>query len=93
MRGYSPVDIVNISLTDTLGRTLVTSGTTLMVLVALALVGGEMIHSFALALLVGVGVGTYSSVFIVASLLVAMKISPEDLMVPEKEGAELDELP
>ena len=52
-----------------------------------------MIHSFALALLVGVGVGTYSSVFIVASLLVAMKISPEDLMVPEKEGAELDELP
>lgn len=93
MRGYSPVDIVNISLTDTLGRTLVTSGTTLMVLTALALVGGEMIHSFALALLVGVGVGTYSSVFIVASLLVAMKISPEDLMVPEKEGAELDELP
>ena len=93
MRGYSPVDIVNISLTDTLGRTLVTSGTTLMVLVALALVGGEMIHSFALALLVGGGVGTYSSVFIVASLLVAMKISPEDLVVPEKEGAELDELP
>jgi len=93
MRGYAPVDIINISLTDTLGRTLVTSGTTLMVLVALALVGGEMIHSFALALLVGVGVGTYSSVFIVASLLVAMKISPEDLMVPEKEGAELDELP
>lgn len=93
MRGYAPVDIINISLTDTLGRTLVTSGTTLMVLAALALVGGEMIHSFALALLVGVGVGTYSSVFIVASLLVAMKISPEDLMVPEKEGAELDELP
>ncbi len=93
MRGYTPVDIINISLTDTLGRTLVTSGTTLLVLIALATVGGEMIHSFALALLVGVGVGTYSSVFIVASLLVAMNISPEDLMVPEKEGAELDDLP
>ncbi len=93
MRGYTPIDIINISLTDTLGRTLVTSGTTLLVLIALATVGGEMIHSFALALLVGVGVGTYSSVFIVASLLVAMNISPEDLMVPEKEGAELDDLP
>ncbi len=93
LRGYEPVDIINISLTDTLGRTLVTSGTTLLVLVALALVGGEMIHSFALALLVGVAVGTYSSVFILASLLVVMKISPEDLMLPEKEGAELDELP
>ncbi len=92
MRGYTPIDIINISLTDTLGRTLVTSGTTLLVLIALATVGGEMIHSFALALLVGVGVGTYSSVFIVASLLVAMNISPEDLMVPEKEGAELDDL-
>lgn len=93
LRGYSPEDIINISLTDTLGRTLITSGTTLVVLVALALVGGEMIHSFALALLVGIGVGTYSSIFVVASLLVVMKISPEDLVVPEKEGAELDELP
>ncbi len=93
MRGYSPEDIINISLTDTLSRTLITSGTTLMVLVALALVGGEMIHSFALALLVGIGVGTYSSIFVVASLLVAMKISPEDLIVPEKEGAEIDDLP
>lgn len=93
LRGHSPEEIINISLTDTLGRTLITSGTTLLVLTALALVGGEMIHSFALALLVGIGVGTYSSIFVVASLLVAMKISPEDLIVPEKEGAEVDDLP
>ena len=93
MRGHTPLEIIDISLTDTLGRTLVTSGTTLLVLIALALVGGEMIHSFALALLVGIAVGTYSSIYVVASLLVAMKISQEDLVVPEKEGAEVDELP
>lgn len=93
MRGHTPIEIIDISLTDTLGRTLVTSGTTLLVLTALALVGGEMIHSFALALLVGIAVGTYSSIYVVANLLVAMNISQEDLMVPEKEGAEMDDLP
>ncbi len=65
----------------------------MLVLLALAIVGGEMIHSFALALLVGVGVGTYSSVYVVANLLLTMNIRQEDLMPPEKEGAELDELP
>ena len=52
-----------------------------------------MIHSFALALLVGIGVGTYSSIYIVASLLVTMNISQDDLIVQEKEGAEIDDLP
>ncbi|WP_373092194.1 protein translocase subunit SecF [Zhongshania sp.] len=93
LRKHDATEVINISLTETLGRTLVTSGTTLLVLIALAVVGGEMIHSFALALLVGIGVGTYSSIYIVASLLVTMNISQEDLIVQEKEGAEVDDLP
>tara|TARA_R110000772_G_scaffold131761_7_gene240152 strand:- start:83517 stop:84440 length:924 start_codon:yes stop_codon:yes gene_type:complete len=93
LRKHDAVEVINISLTETLDRTLVTSGTTLLVLIALAVVGGEMIHSFALALLVGIGVGTYSSIYIVASLLVTMNISQDDLIVQEKEGAEVDDLP
>jgi preprotein translocase subunit SecF len=93
LRKHDAVEVINISLTETLDRTLVTSGTTLLVLIALALVGGEMIHSFALALLVGIGVGTYSSIYIVASLLVTMNINQDDLIVQEKEGAEVDDLP
>ncbi|GAA4088482.1 protein translocase subunit SecF [Zhongshania borealis] len=93
LRKHDAVEVINISLTETLDRTLVTSGTTLLVLIALAVVGGEMIHSFALALLVGIGVGTYSSIYIVASMLVSMNISQDDLIVQEKEGAEVDDLP
>ncbi|WP_295871526.1 protein translocase subunit SecF [uncultured Zhongshania sp.] len=93
LRKHDPDEIINISLTETLDRTLVTSGTTLLVLLALAFVGGEMIHSFALALLIGIGVGTYSSIYVVASLLLTMKISQDDLIVVEKEGAQIDDLP
>lgn len=85
--------IVNISLTQTLGRTLMTSGTTLLVLMALFLLGGELIHNFSLALLIGVGVGTYSSIYVAATVLLTMNISKEDLMQPVKEGAEFEEQP
>lgn len=93
MRDTSPIEIVNVSLTQTLGRTLMTSGTTLLVLFALFIFGGELIHNFSTALLVGIGVGTYSSIYVAATILLLMNISKEDLMPPEKEGAELDELP
>ncbi|MEX1666150.1 protein translocase subunit SecF [Zhongshania arctica] len=93
LRKHEADEVINISLTETLDRTLVTSGTTLLVLLTLAFVGGEMIHSFALALLIGIGVGTYSSIYIVASLLLTMNISQDDLIVVEKEGAEIDDLP
>jgi preprotein translocase subunit SecF len=93
LRKHEADEVINISLTETLDRTLVTSGTTLLVLVTLAFVGGEMIHSFALALLIGVGVGTYSSIYIVANLLLTMNISQDDLIIVEKEGAQLDDLP
>lgn len=88
-------EIIDISLSQTLGRTLMTSGTTIVVLLALFFVGGEMIHNFATALLIGVGVGTYSSVYVASSLLLSMKVSQEDLMPPkvEVEGEEFEELP
>lgn len=93
LRKESPVETINISLTETLGRTLVTSLTTILVLGALATVGGEMIRGFALALLVGVLVGTYSSIYVAANVMLALGISREDLLMPEKEGAEVDDLP
>ena len=88
-------EIIDISLSQTLGRTLMTSGTTIVVLLALFFVGGEMIHNFATALLIGVGVGTYSSVYVASSLLLSMNVSQEDLMPPkvEVEGEEFEELP
>jgi preprotein translocase subunit SecF len=84
-RGAS-VDIINRSLNQTLGRTLITSLTTLFVLLALLLAGGEMIRGFATALTIGVVVGTYSSIYVASNVLLAMNISREDLLVPEKEN-------
>lgn len=93
MRVADSVEIMNASLSQTLSRTLVTSLTTVLVLIALFVFGGETIHGFAMALLVGVGVGTYSSVYVAANLLLAMKVSKEDLMPPPKEDTEVDETP
>ncbi len=84
---------MNISLNQTLGRTIVTSLTTLLVLTALAVFGGELIHGFAIALLIGVLVGTYSSIYVAANVLLAMGVCKEDLMPPEKEDEEVDERP
>jgi preprotein translocase subunit SecF len=93
IRKSDPVSVINISLTETLGRTLVTSLTTLLVLVALFIFGGELIHGFAMALIIGVVVGTYSSIYVSANVLLLMNIVKEDLVVPVKEGVEADDLP
>jgi preprotein translocase subunit SecF len=85
--------IINVSLSETLGRTLVTSFTTMLVLLALLIFGGEMINGFALALTVGVVVGTYSFIYVAANVLLTMNISKEDLAIPIKEGAEMDGMP
>jgi preprotein translocase subunit SecF len=92
VRRASPGEVIDISLTETLGRTLVTSLTTLLVLAALALFGGEMIFGFAVALLVGVAVGTYSSMYVAATTLLQLGVSKEDVMVPEREGADQEGL-
>ncbi|MBT3753034.1 MAG: protein translocase subunit SecF [Thiotrichales bacterium] len=88
MRKGTSEDVINGSLNQTLSRTLMTSITTLIVLLALFFLGGEIIHGFALALIVGVVVGTYSSIYVASNTILAMGISKEDLMPPEKEGAE-----
>ena len=95
VRKGEPEEIINISLTQTLNRTIITSLTTVVVLVALFFKGGALIHGFATALLFGVIVGTYSSVYIASSVALFLGISKEDLMPPqvEKEGEEIDEMP
>jgi preprotein translocase subunit SecF len=92
LRRTDPEEVIDISLTETLGRTLVTSLTTLLVLVALALFGGEMINGFAIALIVGVVIGTYSSIYVAANVLLIMGVSKEDLVIPVKEGADQEDV-
>jgi len=93
LRKRSPVDVVNTSVNETLSRTLMTSTTTLLVLFALFIVGGEIIHSFAFTLIVGVLVGTYSSIFVASTVLLQLGVSKYDLLQVEKEGATADRLP
>lgn len=93
LRKEDAVEVINISLTQTLSRTLMTSFTTLLVVLALAIFGGETIHGFALALLVGIGVGTYSSIYVAANVMLLMGVSRDDLIPPPKEDDVVDELP
>lgn len=91
MRKGGPYEVINASLNQVLMRTLITSGTTLVVLVSLFIFGGEMINNFALALMIGVVVGTYSSIYVAANILLTMKVDREDLFVPQKEGVKGEE--
>lgn len=93
MRKGTPVEMVNVSLNQTLGRTLITSLTTLLVLFSILIVGGETTQGFAIALIIGVLIGTYSSIYIASNVILYMKVTREDLMIPVKEGAELDDMP
>ena len=93
MRKGTPVQIVNTSINQTLARTLMTSLTTLLVLVMLYIFGGEAINSFSLALILGVIVGTYSSIYIASTTALALGISKQDLMPASKEGETKDETP
>ena len=92
-REMQPKDMIDLSLNQTLGRTVVTSFTTLLVLFALFIFGGEMIKGFSLALILGVLVGTYSSIYVVANMLMSLTLTLEDLAIPEPEGADINELP
>ena len=86
MRKGSPIEITNVSLNQTLSRTLFTSLTTLMVLVALFVFGGEIIHGFATALIIGIVIGTYSSIYVASTAALMLGLSKADLMPVEKEG-------
>ncbi len=93
IRKGTTMDIMNTSINQTLSRTLITSLTTLLVLSALFVFGGEIIHGFSQALIFGVVVGTYSSIYVAGSSILILGISREDLMPLAKEGAEVDDRP
>ncbi|MBY5921969.1 protein translocase subunit SecF [Ferrimonas balearica] len=94
MRKGSPEHVVNTSVTQTMSRTIITTGTTLAVVVALFLLGGSMIHGFATALLLGIGVGTYSSIYVASYASIRLGLTREHMLPVqvEKEGADQDPL-
>ncbi len=92
LRREGPIEVINISLNQTFGRTLVTSLTTILVLAVLFIFGGQTVEGFAEALIVGVLIGTYSSIYVAANVLVTLGISREDLVVPVKEGADQESI-
>jgi len=92
LRRATPVEVVNISLTETLERTIATAGTVMLTVIALAVFGGDMLFGFAVALIVGVTAGTYSSVYMAAAATLMLGVTKDDLLIPVKEGAELDDL-
>jgi preprotein translocase subunit SecF len=85
--------IVNDALNQTLSRTLMTSITTLLVLIALFIFGGEIIKGFSIALIIGVIIGTYSSIYVASNTILLMNITKEDLLPSEKEQQEIDTRP
>lgn len=93
MRRGSSVEIMNTSINQTLRRTILTSVTTLLVVLTLFFLGGEVIHGFSAALIVGIIVGTYSSIYIASPVVLSLGITRADMAVVKKEGAELDPLP
>jgi preprotein translocase subunit SecF len=93
LRQVGSEEVMNTSLNETLSRTLMTSFTTILVLIALAVLGGEIIHNFSVALLVGILIGTYSSIYVASPIVLALGITQKDLMVPVKEGTDVDDLP
>lgn len=93
IRKGTPADITNISINETLSRTVMTGVTTLMVLLALFFLGGEIIHVFSLALIIGILIGTYSSVYVASSVTIALGLTREDLLQVKKEGVDTNSLP
>ncbi len=92
LRRATPTEVMNISITETLDRTLVTSGITLLTVIALALFGGDMLFGFSIAMIVGVAMGTYSSIYVASAAALLMGATKEDLILPPKEGVESDDL-
>lgn len=93
LRGTEPAEVIDIAVTQTLVRTTITSVTTLLVLTSLYMFGGQVVEGFALALIFGVAVGTYSSIYVASSALLFLDVTKEDLMPPAREKDELDAIP
>jgi len=93
MRKTDPEVVINLSITQTLGRTIVTSLTTIMVLFILLVLGGDVLRGFSLALFSGIVVGTYSTTFVAPKILLSLNVTKEDLMAPVNRKDELDAIP
>lgn len=93
MRKGSPEELVNLAMNQTLSRTLMTSGATLLSVIALYVFGGKVIHGFSFVLLVGILVGTYSSIYVASAMALTLGFSRADLLPVKKEGAEIDGRP
>lgn len=93
MRKGTPIEIINLAINQTLSRTIITSGTTLLVVIALLILGGPVLHGFSVALLVGIVVGTYSSIYIASAIALVLGVSKKDLMVKVKEEKKVDDMP
>lgn len=87
------IDIMNLAINETLSRTLMTSFLTFLTVLAMAIWGGEVLHNFALALIIGIAVGTYSSIYVASALALRLGVSRADLLLPEKEGGAVDNRP
>jgi preprotein translocase subunit SecF len=93
LRGLSPEQVINQSLNDTLSRTIMTGLTTLMVLTALYFIGGETLGPFSLALIIGVLIGTYSSIYVASATSLFLRVTAQDMMPPDKNPRLVDDLP
>lgn len=93
MRKGDPLDIIDLAINQTLSRTIITSGTTLLVVIALLILGGPVLHGFSVALLVGIIVGTYSSIYIASAVALVLGVSKKDLMVKVKTEKKIDDMP
>ncbi|MGH8399384.1 MAG: protein translocase subunit SecF, partial [Gammaproteobacteria bacterium] len=93
MRKGEPIDIIDLAINQTLSRTIITSGTTLLVVIALLILGGPVLHGFSVALLIGIIVGTYSSIYIASAVALVLGVSKKDLMVRVKTEKKIDDMP
>jgi preprotein translocase subunit SecF len=93
LRGVEAEEAMNISINEMLARTLITGLTTLLVLIALLMLGGESIAPFSIALIVGIVVGTYSSIYTASATALALNVNPQDLIEPIKDTSLIDDLP
>jgi preprotein translocase subunit SecF len=93
MRKGSPIEIIDTSINQTLSRTIITSGVTLLVVIALLILGGPVLHGFSLALFVGIIVGTYSSIYIASATALMLGLNKADLMIRRKDDKPVDDMP
>ncbi|MGA9853234.1 MAG: protein translocase subunit SecF [Gammaproteobacteria bacterium] len=93
MRKGTSMEIINLAINQTLSRTIITSGTTMLVVIALLILGGPVLHGFSIALCVGIIIGTYSSIYIASAIALMLGVSKKDLMVRVKEDRKVDDMP